>query len=144
MREALAEARSALLAGEVPVGAVVIRDDELIGSGRNEVEGRVTATAHAEIIAIEDASRRIGDWRLDGCSLYVTFEPCHMCLGALYLARASRVVYGARQPRSGACGSAGNLHDADLNGHRLVVKGGVLEEECLLLMKEFFTRLREG
>jgi tRNA(adenine34) deaminase len=143
MREALEEARSALESGEVPVGAVVVRGGEIIARGHNEVEGRGTATAHAEMIAIEEASGRTGDWRLEGCSLYVTSEPCHMCLGALYLARADRVVYGARQPRSGACGSAGNLHDADLHGHRLVVKGGVLEEECLLLLQEFFTRLRE-
>lgn len=143
MKEALAEAALALEAGEVPVGAVVVRDDEIIGRGRNEVETRKTATAHAEILAIDNASGKRGDWRLDGCSIYVTSEPCHMCLGALYLARVERVVYGARQPRSGACGSAGDLHHADLYGHRLIVKGGVLEEECLLLLKRFFTRLRE-
>jgi tRNA(adenine34) deaminase len=143
MKEALAEAALALEEGEVPVGAVVVRDGEVIGRGRNEVETRKTATAHAEILAIESASAVTGDWRLDGCCVYVTSEPCHMCLGALYLARAERVVYGARQPRSGACGSVGDLHHADLNGHRLIVKGGVLEEECLLLLKRFFTRLRE-
>ncbi len=143
MREALAEASQALEAGEVPVGAVVVRGDEIIGRGRNEVEMRKTVTAHAEIIAIDSASGRTGDWRLDGCTVYVTSEPCHMCLGALYLARAERVVYGAKQPRSGACGSVGDLHHADLYGHRLIVKGGVLEEECLLLLREFFTRLRE-
>jgi len=143
MKEALADAALALEAGEVPVGAVVVRDDKIIGRGRNEVETRKTATAHAEILAIDSASGKTGDWRLDGCSVYVTSEPCHMCLGALYLARVERVVYGARQPRSGACGSAGDLHHADLYGHRLIVKGGVLEEECLLLLKRFFTRLRE-
>jgi len=143
MREALSEARAALEAGEVPVGAVVVRDGEILGRGRNEVETRNTATAHAEILAIERASERTGDWRLDGCSIYVTSEPCHMCLGALYLARMERVIYGAGQPRSGACGSVGDLHHADLYGHRLIVKGGVLEEDCLLLLREFFTRLRE-
>lgn len=143
MREALAEASQALEAGEVPVGAVVVRGDEIIGRGRNEVETRKMATAHAEIIAINSASERTGDWRLDGCTVYVTSEPCHMCLGAFYLARAERVVYGAKQPRSGACGSVGDLHHADLYGHRLIVKGGVLEKECLLLLREFFTRLRE-
>jgi len=144
MKEALAEAALALEAGEVPVGAVVVRDGEIIGRGRNEVETRGTATAHAEILAIDGASERTGGWRLDGCSIYVTSEPCHMCLGALYLARVERVVYGARQPRSGACGSVGELHHADLYGHRLIVKGGVLEEECLLLLREFFTRLRDN
>ncbi len=143
MREALAEASLALENGEVPVGAVVVQGGEVIGRGRNEVEARGTATAHAEILAIESASKRKGDWRLEGCSVYVTAEPCHMCLGALYLARVRRVVFGALQPRSGACGSAGDLHHADLYGHRIAVRGGVLEEECLLLMKEFFTRLRQ-
>ena len=143
MKEALAEAALALEAGEVPVGAVVVRDGGIIGRGRNEVETSKTGTAHAEILAIDSASAVTGDWRLDGCSIYVTSEPCHMCLGALYLARAERVVFGARQPRSGACGSVGDLHHADLYGHRLIVKGGVLEEECLLLLKRFFTRLRE-
>jgi tRNA(adenine34) deaminase len=143
MREALSEARAALEAGEVPVGAVVVRDGELLGRGRNEVESRRTATAHAEILAIDRASAATGNWRLDGCSIYITSEPCHMCLGAIYLARAQRVVFGARQPRSGACGSVGDLHHADLYGHRLIVKGGVLEEDCLLLLREFFTRLRE-
>ena len=90
MREALAEAELALEQGEVPVGAVVVRAGEVIGRGRNEVETRRTATAHAEILAIDDASGKTGDWRLDGCSVYVTSEPCHMCLGALYLARAER------------------------------------------------------
>lgn len=143
MKEALAEAALSLEAGEVPVGAVVVRGDEIIGRGRNEVETRKTATAHAEILAIDSASEKTGDWRLDDCCVYVTSEPCHMCLGALYLARVERVVYGARQPRSGACGSVGDLHHADLYGHRLIVKGGVLEEECLLLLKKFFTRLRQ-
>jgi len=143
MKEALAEAALSLEAGEVPVGAVVVRGDEIIGRGRNEVETRKTATAHAEILAIDSASEKAGGWRLDGCCVYVTSEPCHMCLGALYLARVERVVYGARQPRSGACGSVGDLHHADLYGHRLIVKGGVLEEECLLLLKKFFTRLRQ-
>ncbi len=143
MKEALAGAALSLEAGEVPVGAVVVRGDEIIGRGRNEVETRKTATAHAEILAIDSASEKTGDWRLEGCCVYVTSEPCHMCLGALYLARVERVVYGARQPRSGACGSVGDLHHADLYGHRLIVKGGVLEEECLLLLKKFFTRLRQ-
>ena len=143
MREALTEASLALEAGEVPVGAVVVRGGEIVGRGHNEVEVQKTVTAHAEILAIDAASEKTGGWRLDGCAVYVTSEPCHMCLGAFYLARVERVVYGAKQPRSGACGSAGDLHHADLYGHRLIIKGGVLEKECLLLLREFFTRLRE-
>ncbi len=143
MREALARAFEAIEAGEVPVGAVVVRGGRIIGSGRNEVEARGDATAHAEMIAISRASEMTGDWRLDGATVYVTVEPCHMCMGAMYLARIERVVYGTRQPRSGACGSAGDLHESELYGHRLRVTGGVLEEDCLLLLREFFTRLRD-
>lgn len=143
MREALSEASGALSAGEVPIGAVVAVGDDIIGRGRNEVEARGDATAHAEMLAISAASKHAGDWRLEGATIYVTVEPCHMCLGAIYLARIERVVYGARQPRSGACGSVSALHDAGLYGHRLQVEGGLLEEDCLLLLQDFFTRLRD-
>ena len=142
MGEALLEARKALGEGEVPVGAVIVRDGEIIGRGHNEVEGRSLASAHAEMLAIEDASRAIGDWRLDSSTLFVTVEPCHMCLGALFLSRVARVVYGTVQPRSGACGSVGNMHESRLYGHAIEVAGGVLEEESLLLLKEFFAKLR--
>lgn len=142
MEAALREATKALRRGEVPIGAVVVKDGRVIGRGYNRVESRSCATAHAEIVAIESASRKLGDWRLDGCSVYATVEPCHMCLGALYLARAARVVYGARQPRSGACGSVDDFHRADLLGHRIEVTAGVREAECLALLKRFFDGLR--
>ncbi len=142
MGEALLEARKVLEEGEVPVGAVMVLDGKVIGRGHNQVEGRSVASAHAEMLAIEDASGTIGDWRLDGSSLYVTVEPCHMCLGALFLSRVARVVFGTVQPRSGACGSVSRMHESRLYGHSIDVEGGVLEEESLLLLQEFFARLR--
>lgn len=144
MEEALGEAEEALRAGEVPIGAVVVKDGIVIGRGHNEIEGRACATAHAELLAIEAASRKVGDWRLDGCTVYVTVEPCHMCLAAFYLARISRIVFGARQPRSGACGSVDSFHVAGLFGHRFDVKGGVRGETCGALIREFFAQLREN
>lgn len=142
MDEALREAAKALRRGEVPVGAVVVKDERVIGRGHNRVESRSCVTAHAELIAVRSASKKLDDWRLDGCAIYVTVEPCHMCLGAIYLARAARVVYGARQPRSGACGSVDDFHRADLLGHRIEVTGGVREAECAALLREFFGGLR--
>ena len=142
MGEALREAEGALRMGEVPIGAVVVRKGHIIGRGRNEVERRGSATAHAEILALEEASRTVGDWRLEECTLYATVEPCHMCLGACYHARVSRVVYGARQPRSGACGSQSDLHEKRLFNHHIEVSGLVREEESIRLLKSFFQGVR--
>ena len=144
MDAALSEAALARRKGEVPVGAVIVKEGRVLGRGHNKVETKKRATAHAEIIAIESASKALGDWRLDGCTLYVTVEPCHMCLGAAYLARIARVVYGARQPRSGACGSVDDFHEAELFNHRIEVIGGVRETECLALLQEFFGAVRAG
>ena len=144
MGEALREARKAFRRGEVPIGAVVVRDECIVGRGRNKVEELARATAHAEIIAVERASKAIGDWRLDGCTVYATVEPCHMCLGAFYLSRVTRVVYGTRQPRSGACGSVDTFHEAELFNHRIDVRGGVREVECLALLRDFFGSVRPG
>ncbi len=143
MEEAVSEALKALSEGEVPVGAVVVKDGAVIGRGHNEIEERADVTAHAEILAIREASSRLGDWRLDGCTVYVTSEPCHMCMGAFYLSRVSRVVFGARQPRSGSCGSVDDFHNLNLFGHSIEVTGGVEEEKCLLLLREFFNNLRK-
>ncbi|MBD3179043.1 MAG: tRNA-specific adenosine deaminase [Candidatus Latescibacteria bacterium] len=143
MDQALAEAQKALRAGEVPVGAVVVRDDSLLGTGHNEVEKRGDATAHAEMLAIRRACSVLGDWRLNGATIYVTLEPCHMCMGAFYLSRVSRVVYGAAQPRSGACGSVDDFHRLNLFNHEIEVVAGVKKEKCLLLLREFFHNLRE-
>lgn len=144
MGEALAEASKALRKNEVPIGAVVVKDGGVIARGYNRVEARRRATAHAEIIAIDAASRALGDWRLDGCTVYVTVEPCHMCMGAFYLSRVHRVVYGTRQPRSGACGSIDDFHEAQLFNHRIEVAGGVREAESLALLQRFFEGVRSG
>jgi tRNA(adenine34) deaminase len=145
MRAALEEARRAAAAGEVPVGAVIFgAEGELLGSGRNRRESDQDPTAHAEIVALREAARRLGSWRLEGATIYVTLEPCAMCAGALVLARVDRLVYGAADPKAGYCGSLGDLvRDPRLN-HRLEVEAGLLEEECGALLRDFFARLRRG
>ena len=144
MRKALDEARKAASRGEVPVGAVIVKDGIIIASAHNMVESRGDATAHAEILAIQEASRSNGDWRLDGCTIYVTVEPCQMCLGAIFYSRIKRVVFGARQPRSGACGSFDDMHMRNPVGRELEVTGGVLEEESLEILRNFFGSLRDA
>lgn len=144
MEQALAEARRAEALGEVPIGAVIVREGEVVGSGYNRRETDGDPLGHAEVLAIREAARRVGGWRLTGCTLYVTLEPCAMCAGALVAGRVERLVYGAKDPKAGYCGSLGNLvQDARLN-HRLEVVGGVLEKECGDLLRGFFARLRGG
>lgn len=142
MRLALEGARQAAEEGEVPVGAVVIRGDTVVGFGRNRRECGRNALAHAEIEAIDTACRQLGGWRLTGCTLYVTLEPCPMCAGAAINSRVDRVVYGARDPKAGSCGSLVDLFCLPYN-HRPALTGGVLEEECAELLTGFFRRLRE-
>ena len=142
MRLALAEARRAAKLGEVPVGAVVISGGKVVGRGHNRREVDGDPLAHAEILAIRAAAEALGSWRLVGCMLVVTLEPCAMCAGALVNSRVERLVYGAADPKAGFCGSLGDLvRDSRLN-HRLEVEAGVLEEECGLLLREFFADLR--
>jgi tRNA(adenine34) deaminase len=142
MRQALAEAKLALKKDEVPVGAVVVYEDRIIGRGHNQVETLKDPTAHAEIIAIGAAAGYLDSWRLSGASLYVTLEPCAMCAGALVLGRVDRLVFGAKDPKTGACGSLFNIvQDLRLN-HQIQVAFGVLEEECNHLLQAFFERLR--
>ena len=144
MREALTEARQAASLGEVPVGAVVVLADEIVGRGHNRREIDGDPLAHAEILAIRQAAEVVGNWRLTGCSLYVTLEPCPMCAGALVNSRVERLVFGARDPKAGYCGSLGNLvADPRLN-HRLKVAEGVLSEECSAVIQRFFSKLRRG
>lgn len=143
MRRALELARQAGEHGDVPVGAVV--EDEagnIIGEGRNRREERRSAVHHAEIEAIEEACRARGAWRLDGCTLYVTLEPCPMCAGAVINARVPRVVYGAKEPVTGSCGSVLNLFE-ERYGFHPAIYGGVLAEECAAVLKEFFSDIRE-
>jgi tRNA(adenine34) deaminase len=139
MRAALAEARLALEHGDVPIGAVVLSaDGEVIGRGHNEREVRADPTAHAEVLALREAATVLGTWRLPGCSLVVTLEPCTMCAGAAVLARVDRVLYGAVDPKAGAVGSLWDVvRDPRLN-HRPSVVGGVLAEECGAVLRSFF------
>ena len=144
MDRALELAAKAAGAGEVPVGAVVYRDDEVLGEAANARERDADPTAHAEVVAIRGAARRLGTWRLDGCSLAVTLEPCPMCAGALVNARIARVVFGARDPKAGACGTLMDIcRDARLN-HRLEVVDGVLADRCAALLTAFFAARRDA
>lgn len=143
MRKALAEAKEAAAKGEVPVGAVVVRAGEIIGRGHNLRETLADSSAHAEILALREAARKTGDWRLPDCTLYVTIEPCPMCAGALVQFRVARLVYGARDPKAGAVDSVVDLVRNPHFNHRVEVTSGVLEEECRALIQEFFRGLRE-
>jgi tRNA(adenine34) deaminase len=143
MRRALELARGAIDHGDVPIGCVVVREDQELASAGNARERDADPTAHAEILALREASRVLGSWRLDGCTLYVTLEPCAMCAGAIVLARVDRVVIGAPDPKAGFAGSLGNLlQDPRLN-HRPELVMGVLEEECSEVLRGFF-RIRRG
>jgi tRNA(adenine34) deaminase len=143
MREALKEAEKALSAGEVPVGAVIEKDGVIIGRGHNLTETSKDPTAHAEMAAIRDAAGRLGGWRLSGCRMYVTAEPCAMCAGALVLARIEKVFIGAADPKTGACGSLMNIpQDARLN-HHVEIETGIMRQQCGAMMKSFFQSLRE-
>ncbi len=143
MRRALDLARQAASLGEVPVGAIVVRDGEIIGRGGNQPIGRHDPTAHAEVMALRDAAANVGNYRLPGSTLYVTLEPCLMCIGAIFHARVGRVVFGARDPKTGAAGSVLNLFDETRLNHHAEVLGGVLAEECGTLLSGFFAARRQ-
>ena len=143
MQQAIALAQQAAEQGEVPVGAIIVKDGAIIGKGSNTPIDTHDPTAHAEIIAMRDAAQRIGNYRLVDCTLYVTLEPCAMCTGAMQHARIARVVYGASDAKTGACGSVVDLMaEAKLN-HHAVVEGGVLAEECGSLLSTFFKARRQ-
>ena len=142
MEAALALARESAAEGEVPVGCVITRNGEIVGTGRNRRETARSALAHAELEAIAAANRTLGGWRLWECTLYVTLEPCPMCAGAIINARIPRVVYAAKDPKAGSCGSICALFDLPFN-HRPSVETGLMEEEASSLLREFFARLRE-
>jgi len=143
MREALKEAGKSFEKGEVPVGAVIVKNGTIIGRGCNRKEALKDPTAHAEIIAITAAANSIGDWRLDGCILYSTLEPCLMCAGAVIQSRISRVVYGARDDKFGALGSVIDIRNNEWNS-KFEVTSGVLKEESAKLLKKFFKERRDG
>jgi tRNA(adenine34) deaminase len=142
MAIALAEAGVGANRGEVPVGAVVVCGDELLAQAHNRTRELADPTAHAEILALRDAAERLGDWRLTGCTLYVTLEPCAMCAGALVLARVGRLVFAADDPKAGMCGSLGNIVQDERLNHQVPVARGVLAEEAAQLLKDFFRERR--
>ena len=142
MRLALREAGRALEHGDVPIGAVVVRDGEVIGAAHNEREALGDPTAHAELLALREAARAVGGWRVLNAVLYVTLEPCAMCAGAIVLARVPRVVYGTADPKAGAAGSVLDVLGEPRLNHRPVLAGGLLAEECAELLREFFAARR--
>ena len=142
MREALAEAAKAIAVGEVPVGAVVVHEGEVIGAGFNQPISSSDPTAHAEIVAMRAAAARRGNYRLTGSSVYVTVEPCLMCVGAMVHARVQRVIYGTTEPKAGALISMTRAHELPALNHRLEVTGGVLEDDCRTLIQAFFRSRR--
>ncbi len=142
MREALRQAKKAYAIGESPIGCVIVRGDEIIARGYNRRTTDHNTLAHAEVIAIRRACREVGDWRLEGCRMYVTLEPCQMCAGALLQCRMDEVVIGCMSPKSGCAGSVLNLLEMDCWNHKVRVRTGVLEDECSELMTRFFRELR--
>ena len=141
MKEALKEARKAYLKEEVPVGAVVVYNDKIIARGHNVREIKESVLGHAELVAISKASKKIGSWKLEDCDIYVTLEPCPMCSGAIIQSRIKNLYFGAYDQKGGAAGSVLNLYDYKFN-HKVNVVGGIMEEECSSIIKEFFKELR--
>lgn len=142
MREALILAREAGALGEVPVGAVVVLERKIVGSGFNQPISRHDPTSHAEIMALRDAAKNVANYRLPGCELYVTLEPCVMCTGAIFHARIARVIFGARDPKTGVAGSVMDLYAQDRLNHHAQIEGGVLADECGGLLSAFFAARR--
>lgn len=143
MKEALKQAKKACKIKEVPIGCVIVYEDKIIARGYNKRNTKKNTLAHAEIIAINKASKVLGDWRLEDCTMYITLEPCQMCAGAIVQARVKRVVIGCMNPKAGCGGSVLNLLEMEQFNHQAEVERGVLEEECSQVMKEFFKELRE-
>jgi tRNA(adenine34) deaminase len=144
MQQALSQAQNAWVLGEVPVGALVVKDGQVIATGFNQPIGTHDPTAHAEIMALRAAAELLGNYRLPGCELYVTLEPCAMCAGAMLHARLARVVFGAPDPKTGAAGSVVNLFAQTQFNHQTALVGGVLAEQCGALLKEFFAERRRS
>lgn len=143
MKEAIRQAKKAYALEEAPIGCVIVLDEKIIARGYNRRNTDKNTLAHAELNAIRKASRKLGDWRLDGCTMYVTLEPCPMCAGAIVQSRIQRVVMGCRNPKAGCAGSVLNLLQAPGLNHQAEIEEGIFEEECSELMKRFFRELRE-
>lgn len=143
MLEALREAKKALSINEVPIGAVIEKDGIIIGRGHNKIETAKDPTAHAEILAIREAAQKLGGWRLLGCHMYVTTEPCSMCAGAMVLARIEKVFIGTPDPKTGACGSLMNILQDERLNHAVQIETGIMQQQCEKLMKSFFQKLRK-
>jgi len=143
MLEALKEAEQALSIGEVPIGAVIEKDGIIIGRGHNMTETAKDPTAHAEMLAIREAAQKLGGWRLLGCRMYVTTEPCSMCAGAMVLARIQKVYIGTLDPKTGACGSLMNILQDERLNHNVQIETGIMQQQCEKIMKSFFQKLRK-
>lgn len=143
MKEAIKQAKKAWLLDEVPIGCVIVYEDKIIGRGYNRRNTDKSTLAHAEIAAIKKASKKMGDWRLEECTMYVTLEPCQMCAGAIVQARIPKVVIGSMNPKAGCCGSILNLLEEERFNHQVEVERGVLEEECSSMLTNFFRELRK-
>ena len=144
MKEAIRQAKKAYAIGEVPIGCVIVYEDKIIGRGYNRRTTDKNTLAHAELIAIRKASKKMGDWRLEGCTMYVTLEPCQMCSGAIVQSRMSRVVVGCMNPKAGCAGSILNLLQMEEFNHQAELETGVLGDACSQMMKTFFKELRES
>jgi tRNA(adenine34) deaminase len=142
MKEALKQARKAIRLGEVPIGCVIVYQDKIIGRGYNKRNTKKTTLAHAELIAIEKASKAMGDWRLEDCTMYITLEPCQMCSGAIVQARIKRVVVGTMNPKAGCAGSILNLLQMEEFNHQVELTTGILDKQCSGILQEFFKDLR--
>ncbi|MCD7832872.1 MAG: tRNA adenosine(34) deaminase TadA [Lachnospiraceae bacterium] len=143
MKEALRQARKAYVLREVPIGCVIVYEDQILARGYNRRNTDKNTTAHAEINAIRRASKKLGDWRLEGCTIYITLEPCQMCAGAIVQSRITRAVIGAMNPKAGCAGSVLNLLEMPAFNHQVTVERGILEEECSSMLSGFFRELRE-
>lgn len=143
MQYALEEAKKAAALGEVPIGAILVYNDNIIARGANQREAKQTTLSHAELFAIEEGNEKIGSWRLEDCTLYVTLEPCPMCAGAIIQSRIKRVVYGASDPKAGCAGTLMDLLQESQFNHQAEVTQGVLQNECSALLKDFFKAMRE-
>ena len=143
MKEAIKQAKKAAVIGDVPIGCVIVEDDKIIARAYNQRNKKKTTLAHAELLAIQKASKKVNDWRLEDCTMYITLEPCQMCAGAIVQARIPKVVIGAMNPKAGCAGSVLNLLEMDGFNHKAEVTRGVLEEECSSMLSGFFKELRE-